>query len=369
MAAFALEEALRAEGFLPSCLEVAADHHPWAGKAVARAYHRVIRQSPWIWGRLHRSGVTRRALKSLRRAYLSFGGGAKIRRRIDRDAPLAIICPQATIAAVLCEARRRGELPVPVVSVLTDFTVDPFWGEPFPDFFIAPNESAADELNAMGVPRDRISVCGIPIHSAYRQAPERRAVRQALGLPISAPIILLSGGTKGLGGIDRTAEAILEECPRATILALCGADDSLRRAMVTRGGGEARFRVYGPQPPTSVAALMSASDIHVGKPGGVTTAESLAMGLPMIFTRPIPGQEEANARHLVARGAALRADNYRSAATLAALLMKDPQRLDRLRLRAASQGRPMAARDAAIAVRHCLTRGAQTGKINQCPIN
>ena len=35
--------------------------------------------------------------------------------------------------------------------------------------------------------------------------------------------------------------------------------------------------------------LMAASDLLITKPGGLTTAEALAAGLPMILTHPIPG--------------------------------------------------------------------------------
>ena len=38
---------------------------------------------------------------------------------------------------------------------------------------------------------------------------------------------------------------------------------------------------------------MSCADLAVSKPGGLTTAECLAVGLPMIVVSPIPGQEES----------------------------------------------------------------------------
>ena len=47
-----------------------------------------------------------------------------------------------------------------------------------------------------------------------------------------------------------------------------------------------------------VAQLMSISDLVVTKPGGLTTTESLASGLPIVVINPIPGQEEENAEFL-----------------------------------------------------------------------
>jgi len=47
-----------------------------------------------------------------------------------------------------------------------------------------------------------------------------------------------------------------------------------------------------------VPELMSISDLVISKPGGLTTTESLASGLPIIVINPIPGQETENAEFL-----------------------------------------------------------------------
>ena len=56
---------------------------------------------------------------------------------------------------------------------------------------------------------------------------------------------------------------------------------------------------------TKVPELMSISDLVVTKPGGLTTTESLASGLPIIVINPIPGQEEENAEFLEQNGVAI----------------------------------------------------------------
>ena len=54
-----------------------------------------------------------------------------------------------------------------------------------------------------------------------------------------------------------------------------------------------------------VPELMSISDIVISKPGGLTTTESLASGLPIIIINPIPGQEEENAEFLENKNVAI----------------------------------------------------------------
>ena len=342
-AAFSLEEAGRRAGLLVSRVEIAGDHHPAAGLAVARGYHGLLRACPGAWGALYRSDWARQALRGVRGAYLALGGAQGLRAGVRRAGADLVVCPQAAVAAVLCEARKRGELDVPVVSVLTDYGAHPFWADPPADLLFAPSRSAAAELASFGVPCERVRVAGLPIHPGFASPPSRAESRRALALPPSAPVILVSGGSKGLGGLDQTAVELLRACPRAVVLALCGVNDRLRRALSSRRETGARLRVFGPQPPAMVAALLAAADLHAGKPGGLTSAESLAVGTPMVLSRPLPGQEEANARHLLAAGAAAAGGSPAETARRCEEILEDRGRLAVLASNALRAGRPRAA--------------------------
>ncbi len=81
------------------------------------------------------------------------------------------------------------------------------------------------------------------------------------------------------------------------------------------------------------------------KPGGLTSAECLAVGLPMVVISPIPGQEERNADFLLERGAALKAYDAAGLEFRVRALLDDRERLARMRRAALAVGRPHAARD------------------------
>ena len=49
----------------------------------------------------------------------------------------------------------------------------------------------------------------------------------------------------------------------------------------------------------NIHELMAVADLLLSKPGGMTSAEAIATGLPILIYRPIPGQEEANTSYLV----------------------------------------------------------------------
>ena len=56
----------------------------------------------------------------------------------------------------------------------------------------------------------------------------------------------------------------------------------------------------------NVYDYMHAADVFVTKPGGLSTAEALVARVPMVLCKPLPGQEERNARVLVERAPRLR---------------------------------------------------------------
>jgi processive 1,2-diacylglycerol beta-glucosyltransferase len=89
--------------------------------------------------------------------------------------------------------------------------------------------------------------------------------------------------------------------------------------------------------------LMKISDLFIGKPGGLTTSEALACGLPMVIVSPIPGQEERNSDHLLEEGAALRCNEMTTVAFKLDRLLEDPERLACMAARARALGRPEAA--------------------------
>jgi processive 1,2-diacylglycerol beta-glucosyltransferase len=92
---------------------------------------------------------------------------------------------------------------------------------------------------------------------------------------------------------------------------------------------------------------MDASDIVITKPGGVTTAECLIKGLPMVVFEPIPGQETRNARYLMRHDAALIADDIDELCNVVQRLVEHPGKREEMSKRALAIARPDASEDIA----------------------
>ena len=93
-----------------------------------------------------------------------------------------------------------------------------------------------------------------------------------------------------------------------------------------------------------MADLMKISDLFIGKPGGLTTAEALACGLPMVIVSPIPGQEERNSDHLLEEGVAVKCNEMTTIPYKIDTLLDDPIRVEEMRRKAFALSRPDAAR-------------------------
>jgi processive 1,2-diacylglycerol beta-glucosyltransferase len=101
----------------------------------------------------------------------------------------------------------------------------------------------------------------------------------------------------------------------------------------------------------NIPELMAVADLLITKPGGLTTSEALAAGLPMILTHPIPGPEERHVHYLCQHGVAVHAETLSAIPHMASRLLSSPDELREMRGRAREWSRP----DAAHAIAQVVT--------------
>jgi processive 1,2-diacylglycerol beta-glucosyltransferase len=128
---------------------------------------------------------------------------------------------------------------------------------------------------------------------------------------------------------------------------MCGKNEELKSRLEREPADKAGARVIPVGYTRDMDEYMSASDLIVGKPGGLTTCEALAKGLVFVIANPIPGQEERNADHLLEQGAAIRSNNPATIGYKIGQLINDPERLNTMRKNALRFARPNAAFDIA----------------------
>ncbi len=312
-------------------------------------YIRLVTKYPQFWRAVYEAtgkADPDAAMSKLRRAIERLNTRALV-RAIDAFAPSAILCTHFLPAELLMHEAAKGRTSVPVFVQVTDFDLHRMWVMPRMAGYFVANAEIAGRLGTFGPEIGPAHVTGIPVMPAFDPAlgPTRAEAAEKFGLSAARRTILLMGGGAGMGGLDETAGALLSLPDPPQLIVLAGRSAAtLARLRAMRSERAADLFPFGFT--NEVGALMRCADLVVTKPGGLSTSECLALGVPMILSAPIPGQEEHNADFLLEEGVALKAvDTFALLHRLNSLLAA-PDRLAAMAARAAALGRPYAARDA-----------------------
>jgi processive 1,2-diacylglycerol beta-glucosyltransferase len=262
--------------------------------------------------------------------------------------PEFTICTHFLPAEIISWLMGKGTLRTRQAIVVTDFDIHAQWlCANYAHYFVALDETRA-HLQELGVPAEKVTVSGIPIDPAFALEKDRGAMRDKLGLRRDGVVILISAGGFGVGKIETLIAPLLRLRHRAQIVAICGRNEELKNQLdrlAAERAYDARVTLKVVGYTTAMDEYMAASDLVVGKPGGLTTSEALASGLVFVVVSPIPGQEERNSDHLLEEGAAIRCNNLPVLAYKIDRLLDDPARLAAMRASVRRMARPRAAHD------------------------
>ncbi len=257
--------------------------------------------------------------------------------------PDITVCTHFMPAGIISHLIATEQLQAQLSIVVTDFAFHAMWlSRAFHRYFVAMDETKA-YLQMLGMPTDRITVSGIPIDPVFANPVNRTQECMLLGLDPTKPILLLSAGALGVSPMDFILEQLLLLSHRVQILVVCGRDEELKRRVEQRVQNlhNNAVRVFGYT--DDMHRWMKTADLFIGKPGGLTTAEAVASGLPMCVINPIPGQEERNCDHLLEEGIAVKCNDLITLPYKISKLLDDPARMAQMKLQALRFAKPDAA--------------------------
>ena len=268
------------------------------------------------------------------------------RRMIETFKPDVAVCTHFLPSEIISWLKFKERLDTKLAVVVTDFDVHAMWlCHHYERFFVALDETKA-HLEKLGMPSEKITVSGIPIDPVFSERKEKRAMRRKHGLDPEMTTILISAGGFGVGPVEGIFHALSEIQRPLQAVFVCGKSAELKSKMerLARGVSKrsmVKFVVLGFT--TEMDELMSASDILMGKPGGLTTSEALAKGLIFVIVNPIPGQEERNSDHLLEEGVGIRCNNLPALGFKLDRLLSEPRRMIVMRENALRLAKPDAA--------------------------
>ena len=203
-------------------------------------------------------------------------------------------------------------------------------------------------LNPSCPPSERVASSGRPHASDsatlmpdFVRPMSQGDARQELQLPHAGPIVLVLGGGLGLS-VDTAVSALLERKDGPRLIAMPGRNGNARSALdVLMRKHPDRLHVCDWTDRMDI--YLRAADVVVGKPGGISVAEALACGRPLLATRSLGGQEGFNIAFLQSHEVGGLVADGELLDRLAALL-HSPEALQAMQMRAWQLGRREGAR-------------------------
>lgn len=314
-------------------------------KIYADTYLQIVERHPAVWGYLYDRSDQEKADSTLNRLRIALErlNTRDLGRVLKEINPDHVICTHFLPAQLLSRKTGKGAFRKPVWVQVTDFDLHSLWVHPHMRGYFAANDEVAWRMANRGVPPETIHVTGIPVMPVFSKTCSRLESARELGLDSERKTVLMMSGGAGIGGIETLAERLMTLDDDFQLVALAGRNERLLKEL-QRLAAANPGRLIPMGFTRTIERVMAASDLAVTKPGGLTTSECLAVGLPMIVISPIPGQEERNADYLLENGAALKACGASALAYRVRKLLHDPERLRILHENALSLGRPDAAR-------------------------
>ncbi len=319
--------------------------NPISEKIINRLYMRVIKSTPGIWDYLYDNPAVVKNIEKMKEAVHKFNS-PKLKVLFDQFKPDAVACTQAFPCGMVADFKKTYNSDISLVAVLTDYVPHSYWVYDSVNFYITPSEEVAERLIKKGVGKEKIKTFGIPFDLKFNQAQDRQPLFQKFSLKPNLPTILIMGGGHGLGPIKTIVESLEKVKEEIQEIVVAGTNKRLYNSL-TKVIKKCKREILLFEYVDNINELMAISNIVISKPGGVTTAEVLAQGLPMIIVQPIPGQEANNTAYLTEKGAAIKLDTPDEINLVIEDLLANPDKLKELCRSALAISKPDASLDIA----------------------
>ena len=269
----------------------------------------MAKKAPWAWGKVY-SNSQKGALSKLSVASNKLMS-KKLYKLICDYEPNLIISTHPFSSQMCSYLKKNGKLNSKIATIMTDFAPHKQWliGSDFIDYFFVSHQGMKNDLVSKGINYNKVFATGIPLSNRFLKHYNKNEILNSFGLlPNKKTVLFFGGGEFGLGKSTtyNILKSFVEDIEGIQVVAIAGKNLKMKQnfqSLVDDNNKNDCVKVL--EYTDKVPELMSISDLVVTKPGGLTTTESLASGLPIVVINPIPGQEEENAQFLESKNVAI----------------------------------------------------------------
>ncbi len=277
---------------------------------VNKTYTKAVQKVPHVFGFFYKlgeifnAGVTDGPIKTPV-YYWNYNMAEKLYRHIKNNDYDAVIGCHPYPGEMLAAIHARDHHTPPTFWVSTDYHCIPLTRESMSDNFVIASPDLIDEYKKYGVPEYKLYPIGIPVRKECRTDLTKEQARRALGLDQDKKYFMISGGAVGSGkileGVTLLAGRYLVN-PNVRIIAICGDNGFLYKQLKKLFGNKVLMMEHTDR----MIEYMTAADVIITKPGGLSSSEAASLGKPLIFISPIPGGlESSNVKFFQEHGMAL----------------------------------------------------------------
>jgi processive 1,2-diacylglycerol beta-glucosyltransferase len=326
------------------------------GKVMEEGYLQLLRLLPTLYGYFYDRNSKKKSLSNIKN-WLTRISASNFKLLIDQEKPDLIVCTHAFPCGIIAELKQKHSLETKVIGVVTDFVVSPFWLYPETDIYLIASEDLKVDFKKSGISDDKVKITGIPIDPRFNGAGiSKQEAREKLGLQLDQPVLLIMGGGLGMNPAANSLRILKKINTPLQAVVVMGKNEREKKAFQDSieqfQNSRVKVRVLGYV--DNIFEYMKAADLLVTKPGGVTTAEAISAGLPMIVTAPIPGQETRNIHYIIERGMAVPVFREKDLHGAIEELILNPSALEEISRRAMKFSIPDSARRGAEHLISCL---------------
>lgn len=307
-------------------------------KVSTKTYDELSKKAPWAWEKVYSSSQTGPLSKVSNTSNRLMS--IKLNTLIQDFAPELIISTHPFSTQMCGILKKKGKINCKIATVLTDYAPHNQWlvNSDYIDFFFVAHYGMKHALEKTGIPANKVFATGIPLSNRFLAHYNKEETLKSFGLqPNKRTVLFFAGGSSHFtsGNIYEIFNSFMENFPDVQLLTITGRNPKLKKdfdEIVNIHNKTEHVKVLSFT--DKVPELMSVSDLVITKPGGLTTTESLASGLPIIVINPIPGQEEENAVFLEEQKVAIWLKKDDDVKQVLNKLFADPYDLKNMKIRA-----------------------------------
>ncbi|MEA4825492.1 MAG: glycosyltransferase [Clostridium sp.] len=304
---------------------------PTLNKLVIGSYIKSLKINPSIYGRLYYKIDSSKKLSVLKgSSKLGRLFSLKLKKLIYEFNPDIIISTHPIPTEMLSMLKTRGNMKIPVITIITDYAAHNFWLHKGIDVYITPNNDMINEMITKGIDKDKIYNLGIPVNPNFFKKYDKSVTLKSLNLSPMKFTILVMGGSLGMGRIIDLYKELDKIKADIQIIIATGKNNRLYCQLMKLKSNclkETRVLKYTRE----INKYMQACDVLITKPGGITITEAMLSSIPLILFSPIPGQEEKNIDFLVKNHLAINLNDIEECKNTINTLITNPAYLQKIK--------------------------------------